>query len=143
MNPETSPKRRRPTWLALLVGVLALAFIFLASVMAEPYLISAAGVPVGVEPRASAGGWANSNVWLVAVSIGCTAVLAAGYAVKYLSPQGSLVPTLVLFFVVAAYVFFAQFPATRSALRIAIWCIGLPASFAIGAWLASKARNAA
>lgn len=141
MNTEPTPKRRF-TWLALLVGALALALLFLASVIVEPLLITASG-PSGGEHRASAGGWANSNVWLIAVGVCCLALLMVGYAVKYFSPSGSRVSTIALLMAVIGYVFFAQFPATRSVLRIALWSIALPASFAFGAWLASRSHNAA
>jgi K+-transporting ATPase A subunit len=142
MIPEPSPKRRL-TWVALLVGTMALALLFLASVVAEPLLIAAAEVPVGVEPRSSAGGWANGNIWVIAVGTCCFALLAVGYVVKHLSPPGSRAPAVVLLLVVIGYVFFAQLPATRSILRISFWSIALPASFAFGAWLASRSHNAA
>lgn len=141
MNPEPSSKRRL-TWVALLVGILALALLFFASVIVEPLLIAAA-LLAGVEPRSSAGGWANSDAWVIGVGACCFALLGIGYGVKHLSPPGSRISTAVLLAVVIGYVFFDQFPATRSVLRIAFWSVALPASFAVGAWLASRSHNAA
>lgn len=143
MNPEpaTSPKHRR-AWLALLIGSLALTGLFFASIVAEPFLIALAIEAVNAEPRSSASGWANSSVWLVSIGVCCLALLAIGYVAKSLSPPRSWIAPIALFVLVILYVFFAQFPATRSHLRIELWSIALPASLAIGVWLASRAQSA-
>lgn len=142
MNPEppTPPKGR--TWLALLVGGIALVALFFASILAEPTLIEMPMGPLKAEPRSRAGGSANSDVWLASIGVCCLALLAIGYVAKRLSPARSWVAPHTLFGVVVAYGFFAQFPVTQSHWRIALWSIALPVSFLIGAWLASRAQNA-
>lgn len=144
MNSEQppSPKYRR-TWVALLVGVVALLLLFFASVLAEPFLIGFADGAPFAEPRSSAGGWGNSNLWLAATGTCCVALLAVGYVVKRLSPESSKFAAITLLVFVVLYLFFAQFPANKSVIRIALWSIGLPCSLVAGAWLASRSRNAA
>lgn len=137
-----SSKYRR-TWFALVVGVLALVLIFFLSVLAEPILIGLADVAPGVEPRSSAGGWANSKVWLVATGVSCLAILAVGYITKRLSPLRSLFAPMAVLALVLVYVFFAQFPATKSAVRIALWSAGLPISLIVGVWIAARSDHAA
>ena len=134
---------KRRTWLALVVGIVVLLGLWLASVFAEPYLIALAVGPAPTEPRASASGWANSNIWVASVAVSCLVLFSAGYLTKRFSPLRSWFALAVLLVAVLAYAFFAQFPATRSAFRIALWSFGLPCSLAFGAWLASRAENAA
>lgn len=144
MNSDPAPSSKfRQTWIALVVGAVALLLIFLVSVLAEPYLIAFADGAPYAEPRSSAGGWANSNLWLAATSACCLALVAVGYIAKRLSPARSRFAAISLFVLVILYVFFAQFPASKSLARIALWSMALPASFVVGAWLASRARNAA
>lgn len=143
MNPESPTPPKRRAWLATLVGGVALAGLFFASTVAEPALIALAMESATVEPRSHAGGWANSGVWLASIGACCLALLAIGYVAKRLSPAGSWLAPNTLFGVVVVYVFFAQFPATQSHLRIALWSMGLPVSLVIGARLASRAQNAA
>lgn len=142
MNPElaTSPKRRR-AWLALLIGILALTGLFFASIVAEPFLIALAMEPVKAEPRAKANDWANSGVWLISIGVCCLALLSVGYVAKNLSPARSWAAPITLLALVVIYVFFAQFPATQSHLRLELWAISLPASLAIGAWLAFRRQD--
>lgn len=140
MNSElnSSPKYRR-TWVALLVGLFALILIFVVSVLAEPFLIGSTDGAPFAEPRSSAGG-ANSNLCLAATTACCLALLAVGYVAKRLSPLRSQLAVIARLAIVILYVFFAQFPATKSAVRIALWSIALPASLAVGAWLASRSQ---
>lgn len=142
MNPESSTPPKRRAWLALLVGGIAFVALFFASILAEPMLIEMAMGPLKAEPRSDTGGWANSGVWLVSIGACCLVLLAIGYVAKRLSPAGSWVAPITLLGVVVTYVFFAQFPATQSYLRIALWSNGLPVSLMIGAWLASRAQKA-
>jgi hypothetical protein len=142
LDHSPTPGRRR-TWLALLFGVVAIAALALISVLAEPFLIALAMGPVHAEPRSSASGWANSSVWLGSIVACCLALLTIGYLTKRLSPARSWVAPITLLALVVTYTLFAQFPATRSSLRIALWSVALPASLVTGAWLASRAQNAA
>lgn len=137
---NSSPKYHR-TWVALSAGLLALLLIFVVSVLAEPFLIALADGAPFAEPRSSAGRWANSNIWLAATSACCFALIAVGYIAKRLSPLRSQFAVIALVALVILYVFFAQFPATQSAVRIALWSIALPFSLAVGAWLASRSQN--
>ena len=121
---------KRRLWLALVAGAVALLGLWFASAFAEPMLIALALGPA--EPRSSASGWANSNVWLASVAAVCLVLLLGGYIAKRFSQQKSWFAPVVLMVVVLVYVFFAQFPATRSALRIALWSIALPASVSVG-----------
>ena len=144
MNQDPAPRSRlRRTWLAIVVGALSLLIVFLASLVAEPYLIVLASDSTLVEPRSSAGGWANSNTWLVATSSTFIVLALVGWIAKRLSPSRSKVAVISLFSIAVGYVFFAQFPATKSLVRIGFWSIGLPASFVLGAWLASRGRSEA
>jgi hypothetical protein len=97
--------------------------------------------PVKAEPRANAGGWANSSVWLISIGVCCLALLGVGYIAKSLSPARSWTAPITLLALVVIYVFFAQFPATQSHLRLELWSISLPASLAVGAWLASRRQD--
>ena len=133
----------RRTWLAAVVGIVILLGLWLASVFAEPYLIALVVGSVATEPRSSASGWANSNVWVASVVVCCLVLLNGGYLAKRMSPPRSSFVPIILLAAVLAYAFFAQFPATRSSFRIALWSIGLPFSFGFGAWLGSRAKNAA
>jgi len=142
MNPESPTPPKRRSWLATLVGGAALTGLFFASIVAEPALIALAMESATAEPRSRASGWANSGVWLVSIGICCLALLAIGYIAKRLSPARSWLAPNTLFGVVVVYGFFAQFPATQSHLRIALWSIALPASLVMGAWLAFRAQNA-
>lgn len=140
-TPKRAPRFRR-TWIALLVGVLALTVLFVASIVVEHQLIVLAiGEPIAF-PRRSAGGWADSNVWLAATAAVCIAMAAVGYLVRRLSPVQSPVAVIVLLALMLAYLFFAQFPGTRSAARLAFWFLGLPAGFVLGAWLGSRQATA-
>jgi hypothetical protein len=143
MSTEPHPARRfRRTWIAVLIGGLGLTLLFLASVVAEPYLIAVAKLPAGSEPRSSAAGWANSYIWLAAVGACCVTLFVIGYITKRVSPpsrQSAVVTVLVFVFL---YLLFAQFPATKSMLKIAMWSASLPVSLAFGAWLATKHSNA-
>ena len=133
-----APPESRATWRASLVGIGLLAAVWLASVVAEPYLIALAVPPsVGPEPRASASGWGNTTVWLGAETAALVALLFAGFVCKRLSPRKSWVAPGVLIVVCLAYVVFAQFPATRSLCRIALWSLGSLLAVAVGAWLAA------
>lgn len=144
MDSEPSPSSKfRRTWVALAVGTVALLLIFFVSVLAEPYLVAFADGAPYAEPRSSAGGWANSNLWLAATSVSCLALGAVGYIAKRLSPVHSRFAAIVLFVFVILYVVFAQFPSTKSLARIALRSTALPGSLAVGAWLASRVRNAA
>jgi len=143
MNPESPTPPKRRAWLATLVGGVALTGLFFASIVAEPALIALAPEPMAAEPRDPANGWANSGVWLASIGVCCLALLAIGYVAKRLSPARSWLAPVTLLSVVIAYVFFAQFPATQSHLRIALWLNALPVSLVVGAWLASRKQNAA
>ena len=138
LAPPPAPSR---TWLALLVGVLALAALWLAAVLLEPVLITAAVGPSNLEPRPSARGWANSSVWLAAMGTCVAALLVIGYTTRRLTPSRSWVAPATVLALVVAYVFFAQFPATRSAWRIALWSIALPASVVLGASISSRTQK--
>jgi small-conductance mechanosensitive channel len=126
-----------------LVGLLALLLIFVVSMYSEPFLISFADGAPFVEPRSSAGGWADSNLWLGATGTCCLALIAVGYVAKRLSPLSSQFAVIALIALVVMYVFFAQFPATKSAFRIALWFVALPGSLVFGAWLAFRSRKMA
>lgn len=139
--PHVSKFRR--TWLAVLVGCGSLALLFFAHLLLQPYLISAAVPAAGAGPRASAGGWANSGVWLAAVAACTLALVAIGYSVGRLSPPTSRGAPIALLLLLVAYVFFAQFPATHSVVRIAVWAVSVPASFFFGVWLTRRAQSAA
>ena len=134
--PPATPKRRA-TWLACLAGFALLALVGLASVVAEPYLIALA-VPsnAGAEPRSSAGGWGNTAIWLAAECAALVALLFVGFVAKWLSPKSSWVAPCVVLVVCLFYLVFAQFPATRSLWRIALWSLGSLVAIAVGAWLA-------
>jgi len=129
------------TWVALLVGLLGLLLIFVVSVLAESLLIRLADGASFPGRHSSAVGWANSKLWLAATGSCCFLLLAVGYLAKRLSPLRSQFAVITLVALVILYVFFAQFPATKSAVRIALWSIGLPLSLAVGAWLASRSQN--
>ena len=60
----------------MLVGLLGLLLIFVVSVLAEPFLIGLADGAPFAEQRSSAGGWANSNLWLAATGSCCFLLLA-------------------------------------------------------------------
>ena len=144
MNSEPAPPPKyRQAWVALLAGVVALSLVFVASVLAEPFFIGLADGAPFAEPRSSAGGWANSNLWIAATCVCCFALLAVGYLARRLSPQRSKFATLALLALVILYVLLAQFPATKSVIRIALWSAALPVSLGVGSWLASRSRNAA
>lgn len=143
MNRDlNSPQGYHRTWVALLVGLLGLLLIFVVSVLAEPFLVGLADGAIA-ERRSSAGGWANSNLWLAATGSCCLMLLAVGYVAKRLSPLRSQFAVVTLVALVILYVFSAQFPATKSAVRIAMWSIALPVSLAVGAWLAARSQNMA
>jgi hypothetical protein len=130
--------------LGLLVGTLLLVLLWLLTVVLEPYVIALA-VGAAAEPqaaRSSASGWANSNVWVLSVASVCVALVVVGFCSKRLSAPRSWVAPAVMLAFVLGYVFFAQFPATRSVLRVGGWAAGLPVSLAFGAWLASRGRGA-
>lgn len=80
--------KRRP-WLALVGGAIILVGTWFASVVAEPMLIALAIGPELAEPRSSAGGWANSNVWLASVAVACLALGFGGYVAKRFSEPRS------------------------------------------------------
>jgi hypothetical protein len=143
MNPDPpTPPNHRRTWLALLAGGIALVVIFFLFVVVEPMLVTLAMESVTAEPRANANGWANGSIWLISTGFCCLALLTVGYTAKRLSPARSWLAPITLLVLVVVYVFFAQFPATQSHWRIALWAIALPASLAVGAWLASRSRHA-
>ena len=132
------PSKRRASWLACLAGVALLSLVGLAAVVAEPFLIALAVPPTaGVEPRSSAGGWGNTAVWLAAEAAALVALLFVGFIAKWLSPRSSWVAPCATVVVFLAYLVFAQFPATRSLWRIALWSLGSLSAIAVGAWLAA------
>ena len=120
-----APPKRRATWRACLAGIALLALVGLASVVAEPYLIVLA-VPStpSAEPRSSAGGWGNTAVWLAAESAALVGLFFIGFVSKWLSPRSSWVAPCVVVVVCLVYLVLAQFPATRSLWRIALWSLG-------------------
>jgi hypothetical protein len=135
------PKSRPPgaTWRGLLIGGLLLALVWLGSVVAEPYLIALAVPQSGTdEPRSSAGGWANSTVWLSSQTAAIAGVLIAGFVAKRLSPAKSWAAPIALLVTCLLYVFIAQFPATRSPWRIAYWSLGILSALPLGAWLGRR-----
>lgn len=142
-SQQSSPLKFRRSGIAFVVGAMALLLIFVLSVIAEPYLIAFADGAPYADPRSSARAWADSNLWLAATSACCLSVFSVGYVATRISPAHSHFAATALFVLVVLYVFLAQFPATASLTRIALWSIALPASFALGAWLPSRARNAA
>ena len=135
-----APPKRRVAWRACLAGIALLALVGLASLVAEPYLIVLA-VPStsGAEPRSSAGGWGNAAIWLAAESAALVALLFVGFVSKWLSPSSSWVAPCTMVVVCLVYLVFAQFPATRSLWRIALWSLGSLLAIAFGAWLAAWA----
>jgi hypothetical protein len=129
--------------LGLFVGVVLLVLLWLSAFLLEPYvlaLVVGTAEPGAVRP--SAGAWADSNVWLLTVALVCVALGVVGFCSKRLSSPGSWVAPAVMLFLILGYVFFAQFPATRSVLRIAGWAIALPSSLALGALVASRRQSA-
>ncbi|MDB6000151.1 MAG: hypothetical protein JWP52_1850 [Rhizobacter sp.] len=143
MNIEPAPPSKRRTWFALVFGAVFLVGFSYASALVEPLLIALALGPGPALSRPSPSAWADSNVWLFSVAVSCLVLLIGGHMTQRLSPPRSWVASTVLLMLVITYFFFAQFPDTQSALRIALWSIGPPAALAFGAWLASRAENAA
>ncbi len=142
-NESSRPKRRK-SWLGLLAGVVGLLLVWLVALVAEPYLYVLAVGPAEPEGmRSSAGSWANTNVWLAAVAAASVALCLVGFVSARLSAPGSMSVPAVLLLLIVAYVFFAQFPATRSALRIGLWSLALPLCFALGSWLGIRPKTAA
>ena len=143
--PPSPP--RRGAIRSILVGAAMLAMLWLLAVVAEPYLIAAALSPTDQsavrDARRSAAGWANSNIWLVAEVLCIATALLTGFLCRRLSPSRSWVAPAVLMFACVVYIFFAQFPATKISWRIALWYLGLPLGLLLGAWLASRWRDAA
>ena len=121
--------------------------LWLIAVVAEPYLIEAAVTPADQaaipDARRSATGWANSSVWLGAEFFCIGIALFAGFLSRRLSPSRSWVAPAVLIGVCVVYVFFAQFPATKSSWRIALWSFGLPLGLLLGALLFTRRPDAA
>ena len=140
-----APPKRRSTWLPCVAAVVLLAIVglaSLASVVAEPYLIALAVPPTAlVEPRSSAGGWANTNVWLAAEAAALVALLLVGFICKWLSPSNSWLAPCAVFAACFVYLVFAQFPATRSLWCIALWSLGSLLAIAVGACLAGWASR--
>ncbi len=135
---------QRSSWRGLLVGIVGLLLVWLVALVAEPYLYMLAVGPA--EPgamRSSAGSWANTNVWLAAVATVSAPLLMVGFASARLSAPGSKTVPALLLLLIVVYVFFAQFPATRSAFRIGLWSLALPLSFVIGAGLGIRPKTAA
>ena len=142
-DPKLSNSRSNPgAWRGILAGGALLATVWLCSVLAEPYLIAIASP--SIDPslgRRSASGWANSSVWLLATSLCTVAAFAAGFLAKWLSSSRSWVAPVALVVATLVYVFFAQFPATRSTLRIAFWSLSLPVSVGLGAWVYARGHR--
>ena len=141
-DPEPPPLNSRPdsaVWRGLLLGGLLLFLVWLIAVIAEPYLIAlAVPQPSANEARSSAGGWANSKVWLSSQTAALVGVLLAGFVAKRLSPGKSWAAPGVLLAACLLYLFFAQFPATRSPWRVAYWSLGILVSFGLGSWLGRR-----
>jgi hypothetical protein len=116
----------------MVAGAAILILLWSVAVLVEPYLVAAAAMPPSVEPRGRAG-WGNTNVWLAAEVTAIAVVLAAGFAAKRLSPVRSWIAPAALFLLCLAYSFFAQFPATESLWRIALWSLGPLVAFSVGA----------
>jgi hypothetical protein len=144
--PEPSPSSSRPkgaAWRGLLLGGLLLVLVWLCAVIAEPYLIALAlPQPNADEARSSAGGWANSNVWLSSQTAALAGVLLAGFVAKRLSAAKSWAAPIFLLVACLLYLFFAQFPATRSPWRVAYWSLGILVALALGAWLGKRSSAA-
>ena len=129
--------QRCRTGVACLASVALLALVWLVSVIAEPHLIALVVPlpPVG-QPRSSAGGWANSNIWLIAEAGALAALLLVGFVAKWLSSRRSWAAPMFAATICIAYVVFAQLPATRSPWRIALWSLGPVLSVVAGAAVA-------
>jgi len=69
-------------------------------------------------------------------------LLVAGFVSKRLSPLRSWVAPGLLLAICILYVLFAQFPATRTQWRIALWSLGTLSAVALGAWLGRGQRAA-
>ena len=129
-------------WLGCIAGVGVLFATWLTAMVAEPFLIAMAVPPsLGAEPRSSASGWANSNVWLAAELAALAALFFAGFVSKWLSPQRSWLAPSIVAVLCLAYIVFAQFPATRSLWRISLWSLGSLVAIAAGVWLGLAARR--
>lgn len=143
-HPEESQQPNRATWRGLLIGAFLLAITWLGAALLEPYLVDAS--VQSADPsviRVNAPAWANSNIWLLSQVLALAICIAAGFASKWWSQPKSWTAPLVLLVIVLGYIFFGQFPATSAAWRIALWSLGLPASFLFGAWLGARWQSAA
>ena len=124
-----------------------LAMLWLVAAIIEPYLIEAAVSPTDLgalrDARRSATGWANSSIWLGAEVLCIAVALFAGFLSRRLSPSRSWAAPSVLLAACVLYLLFAQFPATKTPWRIALWSLGLPLALLLGARLSSRRQSAA
>ena len=137
-HTKPPPLPRSGVLRGIIAGAALLVLLWLVATVVEPYLIEAAMSPTDFgtirEARRSAAGWANSNIWLGAEALCISVALFAGFLSRRLSSRRSWAAPLALFVACVLYVFFAQFPVTKSPWRIALWSFGLPLGLLFGAW---------
>lgn len=139
MNSNTTPpKRQGASWQGLLAGGAVLLLVAVGVEVLEPFLMATAVTADALAGArsSSAAGWANSSVWLTAEVVCLLGVALAGFVGKRLAPTRSWWAPGLLLALCVGYVFFAQFPATRVPWRIALWSVGTPVAFCLGAMMA-------
>ena len=147
MNLKEKPaakSRYRAAWLGFFAGaatqfvsslaLVALSVVFdhaWANAMGTPY------VPTSEIPNA------NTPLWLSLQILGMFAALLSGIASARWSPGKSWSATILLSVLAVLFAVFAQFPATHSPVRIALWALGTPFGIVFGALLYRRRERAA
>ncbi|MCE4557192.1 hypothetical protein [Pelomonas cellulosilytica] len=139
MNQIETPKnvqhrqRKRATWLGIVAGIIAKfgTSTLLVGVAVVGGRVWAASVDA---PRS----WTehmedvNSSSWFLLQSINVLSASLAGWVAAWFSPPRSLIAPGVLVALAILAAAFAQLPATRSPLLLAVWALGAPIGLAVG-----------
>jgi len=126
-------QRKRATWLGIVAGIIAKfgASTLLVGVAIVGGRVWAASVDA---PHS----WTehmedvNSSSWFLLQFINFLSALLAGWVAAWFSPPRSLIAPGILVALAILAAAFAQLPATRSSLLLAVWALGAPVGIAVG-----------